>query len=368
MKILHISDLHIGKTINGYSLIEDQKYYFEKLINYILENNIKVFIIAGDIYDKYNPSSESIELFSWFLENILNIKDIKVFIISGNHDNNKRISYLKNILKHHNIYIESEFKEKIEIISFFENNKKYNFFLLPFFDFYKKNFKNPSEAFDEYLKENISRVHKDDINILISHGFINYSNKNIILSNELKIGNQSRLKSNSLIFFDYVALGHLHSSQNAGLEKIMYSGSILKYSIDEVNQDKVFLVVEFLKNKNLIIKKEKIKPLRDMIVISDSLENILNSKKYNKDDYIFFELDEKNYDLFAFEKIKSIYKNVLSISYKQKSFKNYKTNKNLDDLESTDLISLYKKFYKTETTKDLSKEYEDIIKNIIMKE
>ena len=128
MKILHLADLHIGKKVNDFCMLKEQKYVLNQAIDLIKKEKIEAILIAGDIFDKPIPTIAALELFDNFLKELNKLK-IKVLIISGNHDNMDRLSYLSNLLEQSNIFISKSYNGNIQKV---ELDSKINVYLMPY--------------------------------------------------------------------------------------------------------------------------------------------------------------------------------------------------------------------------------------------
>ena len=252
MKIIHTSDWHIGKIVNEFSMIEDQKYILNKLIELIEEEQPKVLIIAGDIYDRSIAPVEAVELLNETLSTLIMEKNIKIVAISGNHDSGERLSFGSKILEKQGLYICGRDNELYRHVLIEDDNRNINFYLVPYKDpalvkklLDNKAIKNHNDAMSETIKNIKENLNKEEINILVSHGYVTMKRNDAIESNEqkyeiadlevseserpLSIGGTDLIDGNLFEDFDYVALGHLHGRQRIGREEMRYSCSLIKY-------------------------------------------------------------------------------------------------------------------------------------------
>ena len=362
--ILHISDLHIGRDLNGFSLIDDQRYALDQIINLIIERNIKYLILAGDIFDKYNPSNDAQELFEEFIVNISRL-NIRTIIISGNHDSKVRLSYLSSFLKSNNIYIFTEVDEKPNFIEF--DDDKLSFLPLPYINYSDLKFKLKSNETNETLHKIVidnyfSNANKDYKHICIAHNLITGS-KLSDSERTLSVGGLDELSRELFYSFNYTALGHLHIRQNLG-NNIYYSGSLMKYSISEFNNINTINIYDF-ENDN--VERISIKTLHNYRIINDYFDNIINnaSNDINKDDYIHIELKNDKLVYDAYQRLSKYYTNLVSISLP--NINNEDDNiKDIDfHIENKSELEIFKDFYKNLLKKDISDESVEIISNII---
>lgn len=385
MKFIHTSDWHLGKSIHETSLLEDQKYALESLIELIKIEKPNAVIIAGDIYDRAVPPKEAIDLFDDVIyEIVINMK-IPILSIAGNHDSSQRLEYGSRIFSKENMYIEGKLKETSKVVSFLDEYGKINFYLSPFADvsearsIYKNNdIKNYEDLYRSTL-ENIE-LNKSERNVFIGHGFItNFNEENLKCEDEisqsvrpLSIGTIEYVSADIFDDFDYVALGHLHKPQKVKREEVRYSGSLLKYSFSEVNQQKSVTVVEINDKNNVIVRKEQLKILREMKSIKGTIDQLISlgrenrSKNKNEIDesYIIASLEDEDVVYDAIGRLRAIYPNVLRIEYPNRIMSRRQGEDKDDELVSNRKnksdMELFKDFYHDITGISCSKEKMDI--------
>ena len=363
MKILHIADLHLGKKIQGYSLLVDQKYFLENTIKYMKNHDISHLIIAGDIYDISSPSGEAINLFSDFL-GMLKESGIKAFIISGNHDSNDRLGYASNLIKDSNIYINTSIKSGINPIS----ADGINYYLLPYANLseinsiYDKEFK----TYEDALKYIISliKLDKSKVNICVSHNLVLSSSNSILFggSEEPIIGTIQNISSSVFKDFNYVALGHIHKPQKVATN-IYYSGSPLTYHIDEAKYEKTYTIID-VEGSNISVKTDKIKPYREVIEITDTFDNIINNYNEYKNYYVYATITDNEVEN-AMAKLKNKYPYALSLRYLKDDNSNIDITKKIEDIESISIDELFNKLFNMQKGKDLSDYQKNIVLNLL---
>lgn len=331
MKLMHLGDLHIGKSLNDYSLIDDQKYILNQILSIIDEQAVEILIIAGDIYDKAIPSEEAVRIFNDFICQLA-VKKIKTFIISGNHDSDERLNFGSSLFKLSGIYISTKYERKLFKYSIEHNNNNVNIYLLPFVKASTVKHYFPDEQIDSYDKAvrvilQNEPINKNEINILAAHQFVagkneqpviggseNASVKNIAVPN---VGNVEKIGYDCFDDFDYVALGHIHSPQKIGKDTIRYAGSPLKYSISEIENNKSIPIISIDDNNTIDIDLIKLQPLRDIRHLIGKMEQLLNKNHItNPDDYIYVTLTDENPIENAITIIRQYYPNTLKLDYK----------------------------------------------------
>ena len=362
--LLHISDLHIGRDLNGYSLINDQAHALKQIINIIKENGIKYLLISGDIYDKYNPINDAVLLFEEFLIEISNL-NIRTIIITGNHDSRLRVSYLKSFLKKDNVFIFSDIKKDVEYIEFADD--KISFLPIPFvsynelrsiFDSQKSNTEIHKMIIDSYFE----KANKDYKHICLCHNMISGTCSSDS-ERTISMGGLDDISRSIFKGFDYTALGHLHLKQNLG-NNIYYCGSLLKYSVSEFNNKNSVNIFNLETNE---LKQIELIPLRNCRVIKDTFDNIYENAKtdLNRKDYISIELLDDNLIYDVFIRLSVYYPYIVSI--KMVAYQNLGTNDIEDDIviDNKDELEIFSDFYKNQLKKDLSLEAKDYMRKII---
>lgn len=371
MKILHLSDLHLGKRLNEFSLIEDQKYVLlTETINKIKENNIDLLILAGDIYDKSIASIEAISLFEEFLKILVSLK-VKVLIIAGNHDSSIRLSFGANFMNDAGIYIAKEYSGSLEKVSFNDEYGKINFYFLPFVrpnlvrEYFEEEIKNYNEAVFRIIEK--EKINTNERNILLAHQFI--TSANLSGSEEIfSVGGIDNVEANIFKDFDYVALGHIHKPQTIKTKYnniIRYCGTLLKYSLSEINDKKSITYIDFKDKDSLYFKELEIKSLRDIKSVEESYENLVKNKNLlNTNDYFEFILNDEEEIYQAYANLKRIYPNIMKFSYKKIKGKEF-FNSDLEENKEENIYSLFEKFYYEQNEENLSDKQKKILEDIL---
>lgn len=331
MKIVHTGDWHIGKVVNEFSMIEDQRFYLDRIIDLLKEEKADVFIIAGDIYDRSVPPAEAVELLDNTLNKIILELNIPVLAISGNHDSPERLSFGNKLLVDKGLYIEGIFKKEIKKITLKDEHGNVNFYLLPYVDPAKIRlaFSNDEiKTYDDgmnFLMNNLrNKINEKERNVLITHGYVTYCSEDNddgllqVCDSErpLSMGGTELIDSKCFEFFNYVALGHLHAPQKVGSDKVRYSGSLLKYSVSEWKQKKSVSVIDLNGDGQVRVQLKELPVIRDLRVIRGPLEELLKRENHqgtNLEDYIFVELTDEGEILDAISKIRSVFPNVMGL-------------------------------------------------------
>ena len=362
MKILHLADLHLGKRVNEMSMIEDQKYILDQIITLIKEESVGIVLLCGDISEKSIPTIEAIHLLDEFLDQLSKMA-IKVLMISGNHDSIDRLSFGKSLFTRSNLYIASQFENEIEKITVKENGITVNFYMLPFVKsaYISHIFQLQTDSYEEcfrYLIEH-TKIDEEETNILLSHQFVTANKKNPELSDSetSSLGGIDNIDFHIFDPFDYVALGHIHKPQAMGREMVRYAGSILKYSFSEIHMDKKATILTIDAKKEISLSFHPLKPLRDMREIECSLEELLKKQCEigNQEDYMHVILTDEEQILDAIGKVRTIYPNVMQISFKNRRHMKQLESAQIkeDQISDQSPAELFEQFYKMQNHIDL---------------
>lgn len=371
MKIIHLADLHIGKRVNEFSMIDDQKYILNQILEIIDKEKPDALIIAGDVYDKQVPSIEAVELLDSFISDISKRKTT-TFIISGNHDSAERLAFGSSLMAMGKIYISPVYNGKISKYTLKDDFGSANFYLLPFVkpSHVKRFF--PYEKIESYtdaIKVVVDNLKLDtsEINILIAHQFVTGASRTE--SEEISVGGLDNVDASVFEDFDYVALGHIHRPQKIGIERIRYCGTPLKYSFSEVNDTKSVSIIEINSKEDFNLRMISLIPKRDMRKIRGTYEELTTKNSYentNTDDYIHVTLTDEFNVADAIQKLRVIYKNIMKLEYD--NMRTRESRKiNLDDMviENKNPLEIFSEFYKLQNNKEMNDEQKEIIKKIM---
>ncbi len=375
MKILHTSDLHIGKYIGTYDLKEDTEYVLNQVVDTAIRERVEVVLISGDVFDRPNPSEEAIKMYVSFLKELLD-KNIKVIAISGNHDSGIRLSAYKDILGK-GYFVEGEFNSPMRKVSLSDEYGPVNFYMLPFFTPFivksnlklEKGLENYDLAMDEIIKrENIDTSQR---NIILAHQFVagfkfGGSEEDFSYSNgdEKNVAGVGIISLDKFQNFDYVALGHIHKPQKISRETIRYSGSLLKYKTSEIDGPNKSVVIIDLKEKgNIEVKLDPIKPLHPFVKIEGLLSELTNTNP-NENDYVYLIVDDDKTPIEAKNKLTPYYKRIVDIEFPNDTLQQkMNLDTSLADKRPIDFICEY---YREKTNKDLDEENKKLLVEIFI--
>ena len=371
MKIMHLSDLHLGKRVNEFSMLEDQTYILNEIINIIDEQKPKVIILAGDIYDKPIPPAEAVEIFDDFLYK-LSKRNSAVFIISGNHDSPERIAFGSRLFDKSGIYLSPVYNGKILPISVDDECGDINFYMLPFIKpVHVRRFFPDAEVYTytDALSTVISDMHIDTAqkNILITHQFVTGSSRTE--SEDVSVGGSDNVDADIFKDFDYVALGHIHRSQCCDSEYIRYCGTPLKYSFSESKDIKSITMLDIKEKGNIKLDFIPLTPLRDMVEIKGSYNELMLKSFYENtsltDDYVHITLTDEEDIPDVITKLRVVYKNIMKLDYDNQRTKKSSEINPINDMDSKSPLELFDTFYELQNGKHLSDTQRVFLKNII---
>ena len=373
MKFVHLSDLHIGKRVHEYSLIEDQRYILTKIINIIDEIKAQGVIIAGDIYDKPVPPAEAVQLFDDFLYR-LSKRNLQVFIISGNHDSAERIAFASRLIEQSGVHLSPVYNGEVTPVTLTDEHGDIDIYMLPFIkpQHVRKLFEEETiSSYTDAIRvavENMN-IDTDKRNILITHQFVTGSTR--CDSEDVSVGGTDNVDGSVFSDFDYVALGHIHSPQNCGSEKIRYCGTPLKYSFSEAKHQKSVTVVNFLEKGNMEISTIPLVPLRDLKEIKGKYEEIMSRDFYSdttyQDDYMSIILTDEEEVYNALSNLRVVYKNLMKIEYDNKRTRQNNAVVEAVDVEKESPLKLFSDFYELQNNQALSDEQTEFMQNLIEK-
>ncbi len=374
MKIVHTADWHIGKVVNNHSLIEDQAAILDDWLAQTVALKPDLVVMAGDLYDRTLPSSETVQLVNEMLTKMSQQLACPICIIAGNHDSGERVGYAADLLSGQGLYMTGVASSEIQKVELDEADV----YMLPFSDHLTIKRLYPEEtihSIEDATKVQVARIKEDwdtsRLNIILYHGYVTAgavenAGEDLEKSDSerpLSIGTSEYVPNSVFDGFDYVALGHLHGAQQVGNTRIRYSGSPLKFSKSEVNHHKGFLEIDLNKDNNTIeVEKHALKPTKDMRVIRGQFETLLQGQS---DDYIFFELTDAYAQHEAMNRLKKRYPNAMSLEYvalENKYQQNLKEKRH--EIQATPVWDQFAQFYQNNTDQELSEFQAKIVRDI----
>lgn len=375
MKFIHLSDLHLGKRVNEYSMIEDQRYILLKIGEIIGAEKPDGVIIAGDIYDKSVPSAEAVVLFDEFLSALVALQT-KVFVISGNHDSSERIAFASRIMSSSGVYLSPVYDGNTYKIMLTDNDGEVNVYMLPFVKpitvrqtVVDEEEKEAIKSYNDAVKAAIDRMHVDTSkrNILITHQFV--TGAQTCESEEMSVGGTENVDASLFDAFDYVALGHIHRPQFCKRDTIRYCGTPLKYSFSEAKDTKSVTVVEMGAKGDINMRQIPLIPMRDMVEIKGTYDELMSKSFYDgttlTEDYVHITLTDEEDIPNAMGKLQTVYKYIMKLDYDNKRTRENKVVSGVSEVKSKSPLELFSEFYELQNNQPMNDDYRCYVKKIM---
>ena len=370
MKFLHLSDLHFGKRVNEFSMIEDQRYIMKEIEKIIDTENPDGVLIAGDVYDKTIPTIEAVQLLDSFLTFLVK-RHIPAFIISGNHDSPERIAFASELISTAGIHISPAYHGATEPFVLYDEYGPVNVYLLPFVKPIHVRMAYPESevhTYTEAVQEAIRNMNVDETqrNVIVAHQFVTGATRSE--SEELSLGGSDNVDVSVFDPFDYVALGHIHRPQRLTRDTVRYSGTPLKYSFSESNDNKSVTIIEMKEKGNVTYRLVPLVPLHDMREIRGTYEEITNRANYEgtaTDDYMHITLTDEDDVLDAVEKLRVIYPNLMKLDYDNTRTRSSGEITLATELDSKSPLELFEEFFEQQNGTEMTEEQKTYLSALI---
>ena len=361
MKLIHLSDLHLGKRVNEFSMLEDQAFILQEILRIIDEEQPQAVLLAGDIYDKSVPSGEAVQLFDGFLWE-LSSRKLQVFVISGNHDSPERLSFGGRLMEGSGIHLSPVYSGKVEPVVLEDAYGPVNVYLLPFLKpaHVRRYFpEEESGTYTEALGKAVEalEIHKEQRNVLVTHQFVTGASRSD--SEEISVGGSDNVDASVFDDFDYVALGHIHGPQNIGSPRIRYCGTPLKYSFSEVGQQKSVTVAELKEKGTLEVTARPLTPLRDLREIRGSYLEVTAKSFYegrNREDYLHITLTDEEDIPDGAAKLRVIYPNLMRLDYDNARTRSRNLPEGAEEPAAKPPLELFEEFYERQNNQPMTEE------------
>ena len=360
MKLIHLSDLHLGKRVNDFPMLEDQAYILDRVLEIAGEEQPDAVLIAGDVYDKTVPSAEAVALLDDFLVKLAD-RSLPVLLISGNHDSPERLAFANRLMEGRGVYIAPVYHGEVSPVTLEDDRGPVDFWLLPFLRpaHIRRFFPEEGvESFTDAMACAIRHMPLDPArrNVLVTHQFV--TGAALCESEEVSVGGADNVDASVFAPFDYVALGHLHGPQNVGGERIRYCGTPLKYSFSEAGHQKSVTIVELGEKGSLEVRAVPLLPQRDMVELRGSFAQLKSPEFYgqvDRDAYVRVILTDENDIYDAMGQLRPVYPNLMALDYD-----NLRTRSGAVVLEEADVkrdpLELFADFYQQQNHQPMSEE------------
>lgn len=383
MKVLHVSDLHIGKRVNGMSMLDDQRYILRQILDIAEKRQVSVLLIAGDVYDKASPSAEAVTVFDAFLTDAV-AADLRVLAIPGNHDSAERIAYAQGLLEKQGVCLPPVYAGEVERVELEDEHGPVEFWLLPFL--------KPGDVRRFFPDEEIGDDYSAALRAVLGACAIDQGKRNVVLSHqlvtaygtapdraddEIKLGGMDNVDVSVYDAFDYVALGHVHRPQRVGRDTVRYSGSPLKYSFSEARYDKSAALIELGEKEPgddvgecVSFELIPLVPLHDVREVRGTLADVLamGTAHDASQDYLHITLSDEHPQLDAMAKIHEVFPNAMMLDYDNVTVLIGRPQTQLTaDPDSMDTLDLFSAFYESQVGNPLDNEQRDFARKLIAK-
>ena len=363
MKLMHLSDLHLGKIVDGFSMLEDQKYILEQILDLVQEERPDGVLVAGDVYDKRMPSAEAVTLLDGFLTRLAEL--CEVFLISGNHDSAERLAFGGRLLTAAGVHVSPVYDGTVKTVVCTDEYGSVQIHLLPFLKPVQVRRYFPEETIENYtdaVRTALSGIDREDgaRHVLVTHQLVTGALR--CGSEEVSIGGSENVDAQVFEGFDYVALGHLHGPQRAGGDHIRYCGTPLKYSFSEVKHHKSVTFVELGKKGELTLRTWELTPLRDMKEIRGMYQELMARNYYENTDltncYIHAILTDEEDVPEAMGRMRQVYPYIMKLTYDNTRTRSYQNPLEQQTDPQTSPLSLFSKLYEAQNNQPLSQQQE----------
>lgn len=376
MKLIHLSDLHLGKRVNEFSMIKDQKYILDQILTVIDEERPDGILLAGDLYDRPVPSAEAVQLFDSFLTRLAQRK-LPVYAISGNHDSAERIAFGAHIMSNSGICMSPVYDGKTAKYCLTDSYGEVWIHLLPFI---RPSVVRHALAGEEGTEE--IRTYQEAVQAAVEHMDIDTEKRNILVahqfavgavscdSEEITVGGIDQIEVSVFRDFDYVALGHIHSPQNVGSDHIRYCGTPLKYSFSEAGQQKSVTVVKLKEKGNLKVREIPLKPKRDMRKLKGSYMEITSLSNYqdtNTEDYVQITLTDEEDIVDGMQKLRTIYPNLMRLEYDNRRTRENQNVAGAETVQKKSELEYFEEFFELQNNQPMNKEQRKFSEELMQK-
>ena len=372
MKLIHLSDLHLGKRVNEYSMLEDQEYILKQILGIIDAEAPDAVLIAGDVYDKAIPSAEAVQLFDDFLFR-LSQRKTEVFAISGNHDSPERIAFGSRLMDASGIHLSPVYDGEVTPFTMQDEYGTVDIYMLPFLKpvhvrrFSEEDIGSYTAAMQSAIgKMKLDPAHRK---VLITHQFVTGAQRSE--SEEISVGGADNVDAAVFAPFDYVALGHLHSPQNCGSEKLRYCGTPLKYSFSEAKDQKSVTVVTLGEKGSLSVKTVPLVPQHDLVELKGTYEELTLKAFYEnttwQEDYTHITLTDEEDIPDAIGKLRTVYHHLMKLDYDNKRTRSSAVIEGAAEVETKSPFDLFADFYELQNNQPMSEEQAGFMRELIEK-
>lgn len=372
MKLIHLSDLHLGKRVNEFSMLEDQAYILDQILTITDDETPEAVLIAGDVYDKAVPPAEAVQLFDDFLCS-LSKKKLQVFVISGNHDSPERIAFGGRLMAGSGIHLSPVYEGAVKPVSLMDEYGEADIYLLPFIKpaHVRRCFPEANiESYTDAIAVAIEAMNVDTSrrNILVTHQFVTGALRSD--SENISVGGADNVDAAVFAPFDYVALGHIHGPQSMTRDTVRYCGTPLKYSFSEAGHQKSVTVVELREKGTTTIRTVPLTPRHDLRELRGSYMELTDKRNYAgtaTDDYLHITLTDEEDIPEAVAKLRTVYPNLMKLDYDNTRTRLQMEITGSEDVERKSPLELFGELFERQNNRPLSAGEERFLRELIEK-
>lgn len=372
MRFIHLSDLHLGKRVNEFSMLEDQEYILAEIVRIIEKEKPDAVLIAGDVYDKSMPSAEAVQLFDDFLYQLVQ-RQVQVCIISGNHDSPERVAFGGRLMEKSGVHVSPVYDGTVTRVDMEDAYGIVHVYLLPFIKpshvrrFYPE---AKIESYTDAIREALGAagIDEEERNVLMTHQFVTGAVRSE--SEEISVGGSDNVDASVFSAFDYVALGHLHGPQKVERETVRYCGTPLKYSFSEAKHTKSVTVVELERKGEVTVRTVPLVPRHDLREMKGTYMELTARSFYEgtaTDDYVHITLTDEEDIPDAAAKLRVIYPNLMKLDYDNQRTRSSGQIDGAAAVEQQSPLQLFAEFYEKQNNQPLTKEQSLFCQQLIEK-
>ena len=373
MRLLHCSDLHLGKRVHECSMTEEQRHILKQIASIAVAQQVDGIIIAGDLYDKLVPSIEAVGLLDEFLTSLWE-QHLPVYLISGNHDSPERLSFGTQLLEQNDVYLAGIFTGKAQHLSLQDAYGALELYLLPFI--------KPAVVRSFYPEESIE-TYEDAVRVVLSHSHIDPQKRNVLVAHQfvtnngrepersdsetLSVGALDQVDVSLFDGFDYVALGHIHGPQKIGRETVRYCGSPLKYSFSEWRHKKSVTIVELKEKGIVLLEQVPLQPIHDLREIRGTLSSLLQPEvvaQGDPQDYLRVILTDEIPPYDPLGQLRQVYPNLLRLDFERNEVAAMESITAAQDVEEKTIMELFSDFYEMANDRSMNEAERAVMEQI----
>ena len=371
MKFIHLSDLHLGKRVNEFSMAEDQRYILEQILRIIHAERPQGVLIAGDVYDKTVPPAEAVGLLDDFLVQ-LSQEGVQVYLISGNHDSPERLAFGGRLMEHSGIHMAPVYDGRVAVHTLEDAYGPVRVYLLPFVKPAHVRRYFPDREIDSYTDGVRTAIEAMEVeqgvrNVLVTHQFVTGATR--CDSEECSVGGSDNVDASVFAPFDYVALGHLHGPQSVGRPEVRYCGTPLKYSFSEAGQEKSVTVVELEEKGTVRIRTIPLNPMRDLVELRGSYHQLTLRDFYQESGcqgaYVHITLTDEEDIPDGMGKLRIIYPYLMKLDYDNQRTRARQQVEGAENVEKKSPLELLEEFYQLQNGQPMGDQQRDFARGLM---